>query len=108
MGRIRIRYKTTKNEYSRCRALGIPGRGYRVVPRKYDIALVLLRRFINREHQEGLDSTDANEGSSDKDSSTGELFLDFIGVGLRVGMEGFHLVLALRPTLHFVFFILKG
>ena len=33
---------------------------------------VLLRDFINRENQEGLDSMDANKGSSDDESSVGD------------------------------------
>ena len=50
LGSIRIRYKVARDEYSRCRTLGIPGRGYFVVAREYGIAPVLLRCFINREH----------------------------------------------------------
>ena len=72
LGRIRIRSRTARDEYSRCRALGIPGRGYRVVARDYGISPVLLRCFFNGEHHEGLDSMDTDEGSSDEESSTGD------------------------------------
>ena len=48
--RIRIRYKATGDEYSRCRGLGFPGRRFCTVAREYGITLVLLCRFINREH----------------------------------------------------------
>ena len=37
-------------------------------------------------------------------SSCGELVFNFANAGLRAGMEWFHLVLALWPALHFVFF----
>ena len=61
-----------REEYSRCRALGILGRGYCVAAREYGIALVLPRRFLNKEPREGLDSTNTNKGSSDEESSTGD------------------------------------
>ena len=61
-----------RGENSRCRALGIPGRGFHVVAREYDVPPVLLCRFINREHQEGLDSTDVDDDSSVKESSMGD------------------------------------
>ena len=72
MGRIRVGYRAAREEYSRCRALGIPGRVFRAVAREYEITLVLFCRFINREHQEGLDSTDADECSSDEYFSMGD------------------------------------
>ena len=50
MGRIRVGYKNAREEYGRCRAVGIPGRGYRAVARDYGMALLLLRRFFNGEH----------------------------------------------------------
>ena len=61
-----------RKEYNRSRALGILGRGYHVVDRDYGIAPVLLRHFFNREHQEGMDSTKTDEGSSDEESSMGD------------------------------------
>ena len=69
-------------------------------------------RFFSKEHREGLDSMDINEGSSDEESSMGDffcgkLFVNFVSVGLRAGMEGFHPVLALRPALHFIFYIFQ-
>ena len=60
MGRLRVRYKNAREEYIRCRALGIPGREYRVVARDHGVASVLLSGFNKGEYQEGLDSTDAN------------------------------------------------
>ena len=67
--------------------LGILGKGYCAVARDYGIALILLHRFLNGEHQEDLNSTDADEGSLDEESSTGdfscgELLLNFVNVGL--------------------------
>ena len=50
LGKIRIRYRAVRDEYSRCMALGILGRGYRIVAREYGIAPLLFCRFINREH----------------------------------------------------------
>ena len=72
MGRLRVKYKNAREEYIRCRALGIPGRGYCAVNRDHGIALVLPSRFIKGEYQEGLDSTDADDDSSDEESSTGD------------------------------------
>ena len=71
MGRIRVRYRNAREEYSRYGALGIPGKGYRAVARGYSIAPILLCHFFNGEHQEGLNSMDADEGSSDEESSMG-------------------------------------
>ena len=70
MGRIRVSYKDAREDYSKCRDLGTPGRGYRVVARENGIEPILFHRFFNGEHQEGLDSTDADEGSSNEESST--------------------------------------
>ena len=50
LGRIRVRYRATRDEYSRCRVLGIPGRGFCVVAREYGIAPILLCCLINKEH----------------------------------------------------------
>ena len=71
LGRIRSSYRDVREEYNRCRALCIPGRGYCAIARDYGIAPVLLRHFLNRMHQECLDSMDTGEGSSDEDSSMG-------------------------------------
>ena len=69
--------------------------------------------FFNGEYQEGLDSTNADEGSSDEGPPQGifsswKLFFNFVAVGLRAGMEGFHPVVALQPALHFIFSIFQG
>ena len=72
LARNRVRYRAAIEEYRRCRGLGLPGRGFRSVGREYGIPPVWLRRFFNGEYQEGLDSTDADEGSSDEESSTGD------------------------------------
>ena len=72
MGRLRVRYRNGREEYIKCRALGIPGRGYRAVASRYGIAPVLLSRFKKGEYQEGLDSTDADGDSSHEESSTGD------------------------------------
>ena len=72
LGRIRVSYRVARKDYSRCWALGIPGRGYCVVAKEYGTVPVLLHHFITREHQEGLDSTEADEVSLDKESSTGD------------------------------------
>ena len=40
-------------------------------------------------------------------SSCGEIFLNFVSVGLRAGMEGFHPVFALWTVLHFIFFYIS-
>ena len=72
MGRLRVKYKNAREEYIRCRAIGIPGRGYRAIARDHDIAPVLLGRFNKGSYQEGLDSTDADDDSSDEESSTGD------------------------------------
>ena len=50
LGRIRVRYRNAREEYSRCRALGIPGRGCRAVAKKHCLAPTLLRCFFNGEH----------------------------------------------------------
>ena len=118
LGRLMVRYKNEREEYIRCRALGTLGMGYRAVARKHGIALVLLSRFNKREYQKGLDSTEVEDDSSDEESSTGDfkfcvglfmgnIFLYFVGVGLRAGMEGFHPVHALRPALHLIFFYIS-
>ena len=60
MDRIKVSYRAMREEYSRCRTLGIPDRGYCVVARDYGIALVLLCYFFDREQQKGLDSTDTD------------------------------------------------
>ena len=72
MGRLRAKYKNAREEYIRWRALGTPGMGYHAVARKHDIAPVLLRRFNKGEYQEGLDCTDADDDSSDEESSMGD------------------------------------
>ena len=72
MGRLRVKYKNVREEYIRCRALGIPGRGYRAVARDHGIVPVLLSRFNKGEYQEGLDSIDVDDDSSDEESSTGD------------------------------------
>ena len=83
MGRLRVKYKNARDEYIRCRALGTLGMGYRVVARKHGIAPVLLSRFNKGEYQEGLDSTDADDDSSDEASSTGDFLFP-----CRVSYEG--------------------
>ena len=72
MDRLRVRYKNAREEYIRCRALGTPGMGYCAIDEKHHIALVLLSRFNKGEYQEGLDSTNADDDSSDEESSTGD------------------------------------
>ena len=80
--------------------------GYHAIAKEHRIALVLLRHFNKVEYQEGLDSTNVDDDSSDEESSMGDFqfclglvlgntFCYFVGVGLRVGIEGFHLVCAL-------------
>ena len=109
-GRIRVRYRVARDEYSRCRALGIPDRGYCVVARQYGIAQVLLRCFINREHQEGLDSMDSDEGSSNEESSTGDFKLwgtffelCWCGIASKHGRVSPCTCLAARPTFYFFY-----
>ena len=72
LGRIKVGYRNAREEYSICMALGILGRGYCAVARDYSIAPVLLCCLFNGEHQEGLDSTDADKDSLDEESSTGD------------------------------------
>ena len=72
MGRLRAKYKNAREEYIRCRALGIPGRGYCAIARDHGIAPILLSRFNKGEYQEILDSTNADDDSSNKESSTGD------------------------------------
>ena len=72
MGRLRVRHRNAREEYIRCRALGTPGMGYRAVAKKHGIAPVLLSRFNKGEYQEGLDSADSDDDSSDEESSMGD------------------------------------
>lgn len=72
----------------------------------YNIPLVWLSRCNKGEYLEGPDSSDAEEDSSDEEFSAsvfefcadftlGEQLFNFLGLGLRVGMERFHPVHAL-------------
>ena len=70
--RNRTRYKAAKDEYRRCQALGIPGRRFHDVAREYGIPSAWLYCFNRGEYQEGLDSTDADHDSYDKESSRGD------------------------------------
>ena len=72
LGRLGVKYRNARDEYIRCRAFGTPSMGYRAVARKHGIAPVLLSRFNKREYQEILDSTDADDNSSNEESSTGD------------------------------------
>ena len=72
MGKLRVKYKNASDEYIRYRVFGPPGMGYCVVARKHDIALILLSRFNKGEYQEILDSTNADDDSSSKESSMGD------------------------------------
>ena len=47
-------------------------RGFNDVAREYGIPPVWLRHFNKGEYQEGLHSTDADDDSSDDESSTGD------------------------------------
>ena len=70
--RDRTRYRDARDEYRRCQALGIAGRGFHAVARDYRIPLVWLRCFNRGECQEGLDSTDADDDSSHEESLMGD------------------------------------
>ena len=63
MGRQRFRDRATNDEYKRCQALGIVGRGCYAIAREYRIPLVLLLHFNEGEYQEDLDSSDADDDS---------------------------------------------
>ena len=72
LARDRTRYKDARDDYRRCQALGIQGRGYHTVAKDNGIPPIWLSIFNKEEYHEGLDSIDANDDSSNEESSTGD------------------------------------
>ena len=48
LARDRARYRAARDEYRRCQALGIPGRGYHAIAKDYGIPPVWLCHFQHR------------------------------------------------------------
>ena len=67
LGRLKVRYRNAREEYIRCRALDTPGMGCHAIDKKHCIVPVLLSRFNKGEYQEGLDSIDADDDSSNEE-----------------------------------------